>query len=119
MSRPKFLADNDLRDEIIKGVRAREPVIAFPRMREVGLAQFDDDDALDWAAERGFTIVSHDVNTMSAAASWRINADRPMAGLLLVQQSTPQIRVVVDDLILIGVAAEAEELANAIRFLPI
>jgi hypothetical protein len=56
---------------------------------------------------------------MTAAASLRINGSRPMAGLLLVQQSTPQIRVIVDDLILIGIAAEAEELANAIRFLPI
>jgi hypothetical protein len=119
MSRPKFLADNDLRDEIVKGVRGREPLIEFPRMREVGLAQFDDGDALDWAAERGFTIVSHDVNTMSAAASLRIKNSVPMAGLLLVQQLVPQIRLIIDDLILIGIAAESEELANAIRFLPI
>ncbi|HZK80442.1 MAG TPA: DUF5615 family PIN-like protein [Humisphaera sp.] len=119
MSRPKFLADNDLRDEIVRGVRDREPLIEFPRMRERGLAEYDDRDALEWAADRGYVIVSHDVNTMSEAASDRIKASRPMAGLLLIQQTTPHIGVIVDDLILIGIAAEAEELANAIRFLPI
>jgi hypothetical protein len=33
--------------------------------------------------------------------------------------SASQTRVIIDDLILIGNAAESEELANAIRFLPI
>jgi hypothetical protein len=33
--------------------------------------------------------------------------------------TTPHVAAIIDDLILIGIAAEAEELANAIRFLPI
>ena len=119
MSRPKFLADNDLRDEIVKGVREREPLIEFSRMRELGLAEHDDAGALEWAANRGYVIVSHDVNTMSAAASIRIKASRPMAGLILIQQTTSHLGVIVDDLVLIGLAAEAEEMANTIRFLPI
>jgi predicted nuclease of predicted toxin-antitoxin system len=119
MSRPKFLADNDLRDQIVKGVHEREPLIEFPRMRDLGLAEFDDGDALDWAADHGFVIVSHDVNTMSAAASMRLKMSRPMAGLLLIQQLTRNVRAVIDDLVLIGLAAEAEELINAIRFLPV
>jgi hypothetical protein len=88
-------------------------------MRDVGLDRFDDGEALRWAADRGYTIVSHDVNTMTAAASLRINSCLPMAGLILIQQSTARIGVVIDDLILIGIACEFEELANAIRFLPI
>jgi hypothetical protein len=38
MSRPRFLADNDLNDAIVVGVRRREPTAEFARLRELGLA---------------------------------------------------------------------------------
>ena len=38
MSRPHFLADNDLNDAIVMGVLRREPTIEFARLRDLGLA---------------------------------------------------------------------------------
>jgi hypothetical protein len=34
MSRPRFLADNDLNDAIVVGVRRREPTVEFARLRD-------------------------------------------------------------------------------------
>jgi hypothetical protein len=42
MSRPRFLADNDLNDAIVAGVRRREPAIEFSRLRDLGLATRSD-----------------------------------------------------------------------------
>ena len=68
MSRPRFLADNDLMDQIVLGVQRREPALIMTRLREVGLAPAADSVVLDYAANEGFIVVSHDINTMRAAA---------------------------------------------------
>lgn len=40
MSRPRFLADNDLNDAIVLGVLRRAPAIEFKRLRDRGLETF-------------------------------------------------------------------------------
>ena len=44
MSRPRFLADHDLNEQIVTGVLRREPTLAFVRAREVDLSQRQDAD---------------------------------------------------------------------------
>lgn len=118
MSRPRFLADNDLMDQIVLGVQRREPVLPITRLRDVGLEQAPDVVVLEYAAREGAIVVTHDVNTMTAAAVARIEAGREMAGLLLVHQQSP-VSTTIDDLIMIWIASDAEEWTNQIRFLPI
>jgi predicted nuclease of predicted toxin-antitoxin system len=68
MSQPKLLADHDLNEHIIVGVLRRAPGVEFRRVREVGLHERPDPEVLAYAADHGFIVVSHDVNTMPAAA---------------------------------------------------
>ena len=89
MSRPRFLADNDLNDAIAVGVLRREPAAEFARLRDLGLARRSDPEVLDFAARENWIVVSHDVNTMRAAGSTRLTAGLPMNGLLLAHQRTP------------------------------
>ncbi len=49
MSRPRFLADNDLNNAIVVGVRHREPATEFARLRDLGLASRSDPEVLDFA----------------------------------------------------------------------
>lgn len=42
MSRPRFLADNDLNDAIVRGTLRRKPAIEFARLREFGLERLPD-----------------------------------------------------------------------------
>lgn len=118
MSRPRFLADHDLNEHIIDGVQRREPALEFVRLREVGMSNRLDPDVLAYAADHGFVVVSHDVNTMIAVATARVDAGQLMHGLLMIQQSRP-IGPVIESLLLIWSASEADEWLGQIRFLPL
>ena len=118
MSRPRFLADHDLNEHIIDGVLRREPALEFICAREVGLSDRPDSEVLAFAAARGLLVVSHDVNTMTGHAYARVATGDSVAGLLMVQQTQP-IGAVIDSLVLIWSASEAEEWQGQIRFLPL
>jgi hypothetical protein len=118
MSRPRFLADNGLNDAIITGVQRREPAAEFARLRDFGFATRSDPEVLDFAAREQWMVVSHDVNTLTAAAYSRVAAGLPIAGLLLVHQRTP-VSAIIEGLLLIWAASEADEWAGVVEFLPL
>ena len=118
MSRPRFLADHDLNEHLVCGVLRREPAIEFIRARDIGMHARLDAEVLAYAAEHQLIVVSHDVNTRPANAYTHIRAGTPVAGVLMVKQSDP-VGMVIDDLILIWSASEAEEWQNVVGFLPL
>ncbi len=118
MSRPRLLADNDLNDAIVVGVRRREPAADFARLRDLGLSTQSDPEVLDYAVRENWIVVSHDVNTMREAAFARLAAGLPMAGLLLAHQRTP-VSLIIESLVLIWAASEAEVWAGEVEFLPL
>jgi hypothetical protein len=118
MSRPRFLADNDLNDAIVVSVRRREPAMEFSRLRDLGKATRSDPEVLEFAAQESWILVSHDVNTMRVVAYIRLSAGLSMGSLLLVHQRTG-VSSIIDSLLLIWAACEAEEWAGQVEFLPI
>jgi hypothetical protein len=118
MSRPRFLADHDLNENLVHGLWRREPTIEFSRAREFGLEATADAQILGYAAAANWIVVSHDVNTMRAAAYGRIANRLPMAGLLLVHQRS-RLAPTIEDLLLIWFGSEAEEWTNQVHFLPL
>jgi hypothetical protein len=118
MSRPRFLADHDLNEHIVLGVLRREPAIEFARGRDLRLESLPDDEVLEFAAKEGFVVVSHDVNTMTAAAHSRIIAGQPMARLLVSHQ-TDAIAATIESLVLIWSESEAEEWQDVLCYLPL
>ncbi len=118
MSQPRFLADHDLNEIIVAGVLRREPSVEFLRVRDVGMEEARDDEILEYADRERLLIVSHDVNTMPAAAYGRGAKGESFLGLLMVRQSLP-VGKVIDDLLLIWSATELEEWKEQVVFLPI
>ncbi len=117
MSRPRFLADHDLNEHILLGLMRREPLADILRAREAGIADRPDDEVLAFAAEQGRIVLSHDVNTMTAAARQRLAGRLPMAGLLLIRQGDP-MGDILDSLVLVWSATQAEEWTGVMAFLP-
>ena len=117
MSRPRFLADEDLSGNIVRAVRRMEPQVEIVNVVEQGLSSSTDEEVLEFAWQHQWLIVSHDVNTMTAAAQQRINGDAGLHGLFLVVQGQP-IRDVAECLVLIHEASEFEEWLNLIVYLP-
>jgi hypothetical protein len=118
VSRPRFLADHDLNDNIVDGLLRRLPQVEFIRVRDVGLASSPDPLVLDFAAVNGYLVVSHDVNTMTGHAYARIAAGTLMTGLLMVRQMDP-VGHAIESLALIWTTSEAEEWLGQVVYLPL
>lgn len=118
MSVPRFLTDEDLYGPTISAVRRLEPTLEIVRAVDVGLAHVDDSIVLEYATTNGFLLVSHDVNTMKAAAEQRLAAGQGISGLFLVPQDRT-IREVVESLVLIWASSQAEEWRDHIEYLPL
>jgi hypothetical protein len=86
------------------------------RVRDVGLDTRSDAEILTYAATHGFIVLSHDIK--KAAAYARVAAGEPMGGLLLAHQRDP-VGPIIEDLLMITVASEAQEWTNQVRYLPL
>jgi len=118
VSRPRFLADEDFRRNIVHAVRRLEPKVVISTVVEEGLSSVSDEEVVQFAADHGWLLVSHDVNTMKSTAEHRIAKGDVVPGLFLVPQSRPTLTVA-ESLVLIWSASEHEEWRNRVVYLPL
>ena len=118
MTLPRFLADEDLRHGIVLAVRRLEPLVQIITVRDASLRSASDSEVLDFAANQGWIVLSHDVNTMRAVAERRVLEGLPMPGVFLI----PEIRsttAAAESLRLIWSASAFEEWSDRIMYLPL
>lgn len=113
----QFQADTNLNQIILLAARRREPALDFQTAMEAGLSGVNDPEVLARTAREGRILVTHDRKTMLRHFLTFI-ATATSAGVLIVPQHLP-VTAVVDDILLIWYATEAEEWINQIRFLPL
>ena len=113
----RFQADADFNQTILLAAIRREPSVDFQTATAGGLLGLADPEVLAKAANEGRLLVTHDQRTMPRHFAEFIT-QQTSAGLLVVRQSLP-IAAVVDDLLLIHAATEAEEWINRLGFLPL
>lgn len=118
MSAPRFLADEDLRFEIVSAVRRLEPALLFETVLEAGIGGASDIEVLIHAHRAGLIAVSHDVNTMKGLAERRIREGLGISGLFLVPQRR-RTRDAAESLVLVWSASQAEEWRDRIVYLPL
>lgn len=115
--RASFLADANFDQVILSAATRREPAFDYQTAHAAGLAGVADPDVLALAAQASRVLVTHDVRTMPQHFASFI-AEQRSSGVLLVPQSLPR-RDVVEDLLLLWVAMDAEEWINRIMSLPL
>lgn len=115
--RVRYQADADLNQIIVSAVIRRVIDIDFRTAPAANLAGLDDPDVLALAAQDQRILVSHDQSTMPHHFAAFI-AKQTSAGVLIVPQHRP-LPQIVDDLILIWLATQAEEWINRIAYLPL
>jgi hypothetical protein len=113
----RFQADADLHQMIVTALVRREPRVDFQTATAAGLAGLLDPHVLERATTAGRVLVSHDQSTMPQHFAAFIQ-NQQSAGLLIVPQQLPYA-VVVEELLLIWAASEAEEWINRIAYLPL
>lgn len=114
----RFLADENLNNNIVRALRLRERAPDVVRVQDVGLIGQDDPTVLEWAARERRLVVTHDVSTMTRFAYERIAARKSMPGLIEVVVGA-QVGVVVDDLLLLAEASDEGEWEGQILYLPL
>ena len=95
----------------------REPAIDFQTALTAGLAHLSDKEVLAMGAREGRVVITHDRKTMPSHFADFITTETS-PGLLIIPQHL-SVTAVVEDLILIWGATEAEEWINRIGFLPL
>ena len=113
----KFQADADLNEDIVTGVLRRIPEIDFQTAAEAGLEGVPDENVLEIAARQSRILITHDRKTMPKHFAAFIES-QTSAGVLIVSQRL-EVGQVIDEIILIWLASEAEEYVDSIRQLPI
>lgn len=114
----RFLADENIDPDLVQGVRRRVDDVDIVSVQDVGLRTADDPEILQWAAEEGRILISHDIRTMSGFAGDRLGAGLPMPGVILIRASLSFAQVI-DELASIAGASTADEWDEQIAYLPL
>jgi hypothetical protein len=114
----RFAADENFNGDIVRGVLRRSPQIDIVRVQDAGLSGADDPSVLEWAANEGRIVVTHDISTLAKHAFERVAAARPMPGIFAVRSLAPIGRTI-DDLILLAECSHDREWEGQVRFLPV
>ena len=113
-----FLADENLNNDIVRGVRRRDPGIVILRAQDVGLSGVADPVVLEWSADYSLAVLTHDVATMTKYAYNRIAAGKSMPGLFEVSRSVP-IGVAIEHIVLIATCSIEGEWEGRVTYLPL
>lgn len=114
----RLLADENFDNRILRGLRRAEISVDVVRVQETALSQADDPAVLEWAAQEGRIVLTHDVNTMPKYAHERVRAGQVMPGLVAVHLGAA-IGEVIEDLLFLLFASEAEDFENQVVYLPL
>ena len=77
----KLAADENFNNNIVRGLLRRKLDLDIVRIQDVGLSGVDDPTVLEWAAQEGRILLTHDVTTMTRYAYERIETGQPMPGV--------------------------------------
>lgn len=113
----KFLADENFHNHAVRGLRRRLPELDLVRIPDVGLRGADDPTVLEWAAQEGRLLLTHDVRTMPGHVEDRLSKGLPMPGVVFVAQSF-LLSALIDDLEILALCSEDNEWEGQTLYLP-
>lgn len=114
---PKFLADENFDGKAFREVKRLFSHLDFTRVQDVQLQGISDELILEWAAQRGYILLTHDVSTMTLYGYGRIASQDPFPGMVVVRRQT-SIGRMVSELELLVECTRDNEWENTIWFVP-
>ena len=111
-------ADENFNNDIVRGLRRRATDLDIVRIQDVGLAAADDPTVLEWAAQEGRVLLTHDVSTITRYAYERVRAGKSMPGVFEVSRNVA-IRVAIEDILLVAEGSIEDEWEGQVRYLPL
>jgi hypothetical protein len=114
----QLVADENFNNNILRGLLRRKDDVDIVRIQDVGLSGADDPTVLEWAAQQGRVLLTHDVSTITKYAYERIEAGQAMSGIFEVSR-TALIGPVIEDLLLLVECSLEGEWNGQIIYLPL
>ena len=114
----RLLADENFNNQIIRGILRRNPDVDIVRVQDMGLIEADDPTVLEWAAQQGRVVLTHDVATMTNFAYDRMQAGLAMPGLFEVSRRV-SVGLAIEEILLIAECSLEGEWEGQVRFLPL
>ena len=113
----KFLADENLDNNILRGILRRNPDLDIVRVQDVGLFGKDDPTVLAWAAQEERILLTHDVATITHYAYERTAKSLRMPGVIEITASSSLGKAIEDILLFIECGIDGE-LEGQVLYLP-
>lgn len=114
----RFLADENLDADIVDGLRSREPSIDILDVKNAGLRGTEDPALLELAVEQDRILITYDRKTMTRHFRERMAAGQPTPGLFIVPNRENAIGEIIEWLLLVWTASQAEEWRDTIVYFP-
>jgi len=111
-------ADENFNNNIVRGLLRRKPDLDIVRIQDVGLSGTDDPTLLEWAAQEGRVLLTHDVSTITRYAYERVRAGKAMPGVFEAARDVP-IGIVIEDILLLVEYSLDGEWEGQVRYLPL
>ncbi len=113
-----FLADENFDNDIMRGLRRKQPTFDILRMQDMGLCGVDDPALLEQTAQMGRVLLTHDVTTITHFAYERVRVGMPMPGVVEVRRSLA-IGQAIDEVLLVAELSLDGELEGQVRYIPL
>jgi len=114
----RLLADENFNGRILRALRRQIPDLDVIRAQDTPLSGTDDRTLLQFAANEGRVLLTHDVETLVGYAWERVRSGQTMPGVVAALTDRP-IGQVIEDLELLLLASRPEDLETQIIFLPL
>jgi hypothetical protein len=114
----RLAADENFNNDIVRGLRRRDPEVDIVRDQDAGLLSADDPAILEWAAQSGRVLLTHDVATTTRHAYGRVREGKPMPGVFEVGRHVPA-GVAIEEIVLLAECSQEGEWEGQVRYLPL
>jgi len=114
----RLLADENFNGRILRALRRQIPDLDVVRAQDTPLSGADDPTLLQFAADEGRILLTHDVETLVGYAWERVRSGVAMPGVVVALTDRP-LGQVIEDLEILLLASQPEELQARILFLPL
>jgi len=113
-----LISDENFNNDIVRGLLRREPDLDIVRVQDVGLRGADDPTVLEWAAQEGRVVLTHDAATMAHYAYQRVRENKSMPGVIEIADDLPA-GMVIEDVLFLAEYSEPKEWEGQVIYLPL
>lgn len=121
-SPPRFLADEDFDEDVVRGVKRKRPDIEFLTAAEAGTLRLEDSAVLRRARELDLILITHDRRTMPRHFGdllTELREGETSPGMFMVTQGVHPLGEIIDSIVEVYDLSRHDEWRNQVRDLPL